>query len=50
MTREEFKQLVNRGTVLVDGATGSNLLKAGMPRGVCAEQWICENRQVMIDL
>lgn len=50
MTREEFKMLVNRGTLLVDGATGSNLMKAGMPRGVCAEQWILEHRNVLIEL
>lgn len=40
MTKQEFKAL---GTVILDGATGSNLMKAGMPRGVCAEQWILEN-------
>lgn len=40
MTREEFKDL---GTIILDGATGSNLMKAGMPRGVCAESWILEN-------
>ena len=25
--------------VLLDGATGSNLMARGMPRGVCVEQW-----------
>lgn len=39
MTRSEFLSLVEKGPVLLDGATGSNLMKAGMPRGVCAEQW-----------
>lgn len=29
--------------LLLDGATGTNLLAAGMPHGVCVEQWICEN-------
>ena len=43
MTKQEFQELVNKGTVLLDGATGSNLMRAGMPRGVCTEQWICEN-------
>lgn len=50
MTREEFKALVQKGTVILDGATGSNLQKAGMPVGVCPEQWIIENRDVMIKL
>ena len=39
MTRSKFLSLVEKGPVLLDGATGSNLMKAGMPRGVCAEQW-----------
>lgn len=34
----------------MDGATGSNLMAAGMPRGVCTEEWICENPQVIKDL
>lgn len=50
MTREEFRELVNNGPVILDGATGSNLQKAGMPVGVCPEQWILENREVMIKL
>lgn len=43
MTKQEFSALCARGPVLLDGATGSNLMKQGMPRGVCTEQWICEN-------
>lgn len=50
MTREEFRALVQKGTVILDGATGSNLQKAGMPVGVCPEQWILENREVLIKL
>ncbi|MBR1390646.1 MAG: homocysteine S-methyltransferase family protein [Lachnospiraceae bacterium] len=50
MTREDFKKLVENGPVLLDGATGTNLQKAGMPVGVCPEQWIIEHAQVMIDL
>lgn len=50
MTREDFKKLMENGPVLLDGATGTNLQKAGMPVGVCPEQWIIEHAQVMIDL
>ena len=50
MTREEFKELVKNGPVIIDGATGSNLQNAGMPVGVCPEQWILEHPQTMIDL
>lgn len=50
MTREAFRELVKKGPVLLDGATGTNLQKAGMPVGVCPEQWIPENSEVLIDL
>ncbi|MCI9470089.1 MAG: homocysteine S-methyltransferase family protein [Lachnospiraceae bacterium] len=42
MTRQEFQKLCAT-TVLLDGATGSNLMAAGMPRGVCPELWILEH-------
>jgi 5-methyltetrahydrofolate--homocysteine methyltransferase len=50
MTREEFKKLLDRGFVILDGATGTNLQNAGMPTGVCSEQWILENREIMVKL
>ena len=36
MTREEFQKLT-QDVVLLDGATGSNLMAAGMPRGICTD-------------
>ena len=50
MTKAEFKKLVENGPVILDGATGTNLQKAGMPVGVCPEQWILENPDIMIKL
>ena len=50
MNREQFKQLTESQIVLLDGATGSNLMKAGMTAGVCPEQWILEHERVLIDL
>lgn len=50
MTREELLQLIKQEIVILDGATGTNLMAAGMPVGVCPEQWILEHRQVMLDL
>ena len=50
MTREEFATLVGSRPVILDGATGTNLQKAGMPVGVCPEQWILEHREVMLQL
>ena len=50
MTKQEFQALTNKGVVLVDGATGSNLRKAGMPVGISSEQWVLEHPQVLQDL
>lgn len=50
MNRQEFKQLIEKGLLFLDGATGSNLQKRGMPGGVCPEQWVLENPQVLLDL
>lgn len=50
MTKQEFFDLASAGTVLLDGATGSNLRAAGMPVGVCPEKWILENPQILLDL
>ena len=50
MTREEFSELAARGVILLDGATGSNLMAAGKPAGVCTEQWVLEHPQVLQDL
>ncbi len=50
MNREEFLKRFGNKIVILDGATGTNLMKAGMPAGVCPEKWILENRDVMLDL
>ena len=50
LTKEEFHEQIRRGVKLLDGATGSNLIKAGMPRGCCAEAWILDNPQPLIHL
>ena len=34
MTKEEFRKLTEN-ILLLDGATGSNLMASGMPRGIC---------------
>ncbi len=47
MTKQEFRNLVRQGIVILDGATGTNLQKAGMPGNVCPEQWILEHLDVM---
>ena len=50
MTREAFKELWKNKIVILDGATGTNLQEAGMPVGVCPEQWILEHPKALIEL
>lgn len=50
MTRKEFQELAASRILILDGATGSNLLKRGMPQGACPELWIEEHPQVLAGL
>lgn len=50
LTLEEFHQKIADGLHLLDGATGSNLMKAGMPKGCCAEAWILNDPQPLVAL
>ena len=50
MNRTEFQSWTKKHILLMDGATGSNLMKAGMPRGVCTEQWVLEHPDAILAL
>ncbi len=50
LTKEQFHALLAAGPILLDGATGSNLQKAGMPRGYCTEEWILAHPNALLDL
>ena len=50
LTREAFISQFGTGVHLLDGATGTVLIAAGMPRGCCTEAWILEHPQVIKDL
>ena len=50
LTREQLHERIAGGLRFLDGATGSNLQKAGMPRGCCTEQWILEHPEVLTAL
>lgn len=50
MNRQEFQALIKDAPIFLDGATGSNLQRRGMPAGVCPEQWILKHREIMIAL
>ena len=42
MAKENFIDRLGHGKLVLDGATGSNLQRRGMPAGVCPEEWILE--------
>lgn len=50
MKKEQFQNLLNQKILILDGATGTNLQKAGMPTGVCPEAWILEHPEVLVNL
>ena len=50
LTKDQFQDLLKNGPMILDGATGSNLMKAGMPRGCCTEQWVLEHPEALVAL
>ena len=50
LTKEQFYEILADGVLLLDGATGSNLQKVGMPRGCCTEQWVLEHPEALLSL
>ena len=50
LTNEELHDLLTKGPLFLDGATGSNLQKAGMPKGCCTEDWVLNNPEALVKL
>lgn len=50
LTRDAFHAELTKGTLILDGASGSNLRKAGMPRGCCTEEWVLNHPETMVEL
>lgn len=46
----DFREFLQQGFVILDGATGSNLQAAGMRSGDCPELWITEHPDIFIEL
>ncbi|MCI8976419.1 MAG: dihydropteroate synthase [Lachnospiraceae bacterium] len=46
MNTEDFRKFTENRLIFLDGATGSNLIKRGMPAGVCPETWILEHPDI----
>ncbi len=50
MTEKELYQIIQEKIIILDGATGTELQKKGMPKGVCPEKWVVENPSVLIQV
>ena len=50
MNAREFRELTENRLVFLDGATGSNLIKRGMPAGACPEKWVLEHKDIFRQL
>lgn len=50
LTKTEFQKYLSRGACFLDGATGSNLRLAGMPKDCCAETWVLDHPEILQDL
>ena len=50
LTKEQLQEKIAAGVRVLDGATGSNLMKAGMPRGCCTEMWVLEHPEALQNL
>ncbi len=50
LTKEQFHDFLGQGPCLLDGATGSNLMSAGMPRGGSTETWVLEHPEALTAL
>ena len=50
MKKEAFQYIAEDNILILDGATGSFLLAAGMPADACSEDWVLHHPDVLIDL
>lgn len=45
MTKKQFSDWAARDLIFMDGATGSNLMAAGMPQNASSELWMLDHPQ-----
>jgi len=50
MTKQEFKKLMEQGPIILDGAMGTGLMKAGMSVDECTEKWAIEHPDVVMSI
>lgn len=50
LTNEQFREKISGGLRFLDGATGSNLRCAGMPKGCSTEEWVLYHPEALVTL
>ena len=50
LTKEQLHHKIESGVRILDGATASNLMLEGMPRGSCTEEWILAHPDRLVAL
>ena len=50
MTTSKFLTQLHDQVLVVDGATGTNLQKRGLPKGLPSDLWVFDNPQAIIQL
>lgn len=50
LTKTQLQEKISGGVRFLDGATGSNLMKVGMPKGCCCEEWILAHPEKLVAL
>ena len=50
LTKQEFQEKIASGVRFLDGATGSNLRLAGMPKGCSTEAWVLQHPHILQQL
>ncbi|MBQ8358902.1 MAG: homocysteine S-methyltransferase family protein [Oscillospiraceae bacterium] len=50
LTKEQLHEKFAAGLRYLDGATGSNLRKMGMPKDACTEEWVLAHPETLITL
>ncbi len=50
MEINEFKKLLEKKVLILDGATGTELQNSGLPQGACPELWVSKNPDKLIDI
>ena len=50
LTKEQLHEKIANGLRFLDGATGSNLRKTGMPNACCTEEWVLCHPEALVSL